>query len=240
MLPKLSYPTFETTVPSTQEKVKYRPFLVREHRMLMKAIEFNNDVNLVETFKDLVNECTFNAVDASKLTMFDVDWLFLKIKSASTGGLSPVRYKCVNTVDGVTCGAKITLNLNTDTAVVKIPDASSLVVDLGGGIGVRLRYPTFEEYTLKPEGMSAVEVSEELMLSCIAEAWDKDQTYEPGKDFSRQELKEWLGFISETAGERIADFIINMPQVTMSAPIKCPKCGSESVLDLEGLDDFLE
>ena len=240
MLPKLTYPTFETQVPSTGVTVKFRPFLVKEHKTLLKAVEFNNPTNLIETFKSLIDECTFHAVDVDKLAMFDVEYLFLKIKGASTGSISPVRYICNNVVDGVECKQSINLNLDTEHAFVTVPEAQKKVIRFGTGSGLKLRYPSFEDYVKRGGVKSALELSEEFVLDCVESVFDSEASYLPGKDYSRDELRVFIDNLTEDAANEITEFIENIPQVEMNVPIKCPKCGNTDELHLRGLEDFLE
>lgn len=241
MLPKLSHPTFETTIPSTGEKIKFRPFLVKEHKTLMKAVEFNDQTNLIETFKNLVSECTFGAVDVYKLAMFDVEFLYLKIKGSSTGSINPVRYKCNGEVDGQPCGQVITMNLDTEQAVVNVPDTNkTIVIDEVNGIGIKLKYPSFEDYMRRGSDKDIIELSEEFVLDCVDVVFDKDTVYLPGKDYTRDELRSFIDEMDEKSADLITEFVNNIPQVEMSVKIRCPKCGNEDELHLRGLGDFLE
>lgn len=241
MLPKLNHPTFETTIPSTGAAVKYRPFLVREHKMLMKAVEFNDDTNLIETFKTLVHECTFKTLDVATMPMFDVEYLFLKIKACSTGSNNAVRYTCENVVDGVKCGQSVILNIDTEQTKVEVPNKDTLVIMLDDkGTGVRMRYPSFEDYVKHTKVKSLSELSSEFTLDCVDVVFDSTTVYVPGKDFTRDELRVFMDDIGDESAEKIAQFIENIPQIELHTKIKCPKCGNESEIHLVGLDDFLE
>lgn len=246
-LPKLNHPTFETFIPSTGAKVKFRPFVVREHKTLMKAVEFEDQVNLVETFKRLIDDCTFNKLDVGKLAMFDVDWLYLKIKSASTGSLNPIRYRCGATVTEIgengenverECGQEVTVRLDTEAATIKVPDAR--VIYLTPEIAMTMRWPTFDDYARKGELKSVVDVTEEFVLDCVETIAEPNRTYTPGTDFSREELRAFIEDLTDEAVDKIKAFIENIPDVEMDVELHCPKCGQRANIHLVGLEDFLE
>ncbi len=241
MLPKLSHPTFSTKLPSTGATVKYRPFLVKEHKTLMKAVEFDDETNLIETFRNLVNECTFNVLDANTLPMFDVEYLFLKIKASSTGSKNAIRYECENVVEGVKCGQTVTINLDTEMATVNVPPKEELIIMVDdNGTGIRMKYPTFETYVTRGRTKSLSELSEEFTLDCVDIVFDANNVYTADKDFTREELRAWMDDLSESSLEKVAAFIENIPDVELKMDIRCPKCGNKVSIHLVGLDDFLE
>lgn len=240
MLPTVTHPTFDTVIPSTKETVKFRPFLVKEHKMLLKAVEFNNPTNLIETFKSLINTCTFGAIDVSKLAMFDIEYLFLKIKGASAGSVTPVKYTCGAVVDGEECGETININLNTDNAYVDIPEGVDDIIKVSDGVGLKLKYPSFDDYVRRGGDKTALEMSEEFVIDCVELVFDKESVYLPGKDFTRDEIREFIDNLTEDDALKITTFIESIPQVEMKVPIRCHKCGNTDELHLRGLDDFLE
>lgn len=240
MLPKLEYPVYETKIPSNGKTVKYRPFLVKEHRMLMKAIEFNDETNLIETFKNLIKACVLTDVDVDKLAMFDVDWLYLKIKGVSTGSVNQVKYKCNHVgADGAACGNSVLVNLDTEQAVLNVPDSLNTIM-VGKDVGVKMRYPTFEDYIRNGRAQSLIELTEEFVLDCIESVFDKEAIYTPGVDFTREDLREFVNGFTNEASEKITEFVENIPQLEMKMDIRCPKCGNHDVIHLRGIDDFLE
>ena len=245
-LPKMNHPTFETTIPSTGAKVKFRPFVVREHKSLMKAVEFGDDVNLIETFKTMISECTFHSVDVNKLAMFDVDWLYLKIKAASTGSINPVRFRCgakVTEIDeagishDVECGQEVTVRLDTESAFVKVPD--SMIIYVTPEVAMTMRWPTFSDYSRKSAFTSVVDVTEDFVLDCIASINEPDKTHVVGTDFTRDELRAWIEDLTDDAVEKLKQFIRDIPEVEMNVSLKCHKCGQQANIHLKGLDDFL-
>lgn len=247
-LPKLSHPTFETCIPSTGAKVKFRPFVVREHKILMKAVEFEDPVNLVESFKAVISDCTFNKIDIGALPIFDVDWLYLKIKAASTGSINPVNFKCANVVsvtkdDGTVqqeeCGHVVTVNIDTEAATIHVPQDSK-VVFLTPTIAVTMKWPSFDDQYQFKSIRGAADVSEDLVLSSIESVSDPERTYSVGIDFTREELSEFINDLPDACMNKIHDFIQSTPDIEMTLNIRCPKCGNAAEINMVGLEDFLE
>lgn len=247
MLPKLSHPTFEATIPSTGRKVKFRPFVVKEYKTLLKAIEFEDETNLIETFKSLIEECTFGKLDVNKLAMFDVDWLYLKIRGASSGTVNPIKYKCNNTVtvkneDGdevdQPCGSEVTVAVDTERATINVPETETIFVT--EDIAMKMRWPSFEDYVRKGNMTSLVDVSDDFVLDCIESVSDRERTYVLGDDFSREELRDFIENLTDEVVGKIKRFIAGIPEVELVQEIRCPKCGARETLHFRGLNDFLE
>ena len=226
-LPKIQHPTFETELPSNKQKVKYRQFTVKEHRLLMTANEFADPTNLSETFRSIIQNCTFDLVDIDNLPMFDVDWLYMTIRSAAAGGIVKVTYTCNGQTEAGRCGNQLNLALDTHVKVTN-------------DIGIKLRYPTFDDYA-KKYGMGDLQkLKEELILDCVELVYDKDEVSYANKDFTRQELADFLDTLDEVSSNKIVHFVNNIPDIQMDVPIRCSKCGNQTELHLKGLNDFLE
>ncbi len=140
-LPKLTTPTYELEIPSTDEKVKYRPFVVKEEKILMMALETKNESDIVQAVKDIVSSCTFNKVNLEAMPMFDVEYVFLNIRAKSVGEVSSFSVLCPD--DGKTY-AKCEVNL-TDVKV-QVEDDHTNKVELGNGMGMIMQYPTINSF----------------------------------------------------------------------------------------------
>ena len=140
-LPKLTTPTYELEIPSTDEKIKYRPFLVREEKILMMAMESKKNADIVQAVKDIVSECTFNKVNMSDLPMFDVEYIFLQIRSKSVGEVSKIKVLCPD--DGKTY-ADVELDLNE--VKVQVGDEHTNKIELTKDMGIIMKYPTIDSF----------------------------------------------------------------------------------------------
>ena len=138
-LPKLNTPTYELEVPSTDDKIKYHPFLVKEEKILMMAMESKSSADITQAVKDIVTECTFNKVTIDNMPMFDVEYIFLQIRSKSVGEVSKLKLLCP---DDEKTYADVELDLNE--VKVQVGDNHTNKIDLGNDMGMIMKYPTIE------------------------------------------------------------------------------------------------
>ena len=174
-LPKLTTPTYELEIPSTDEKIKYRPFLVKEEKILMLAMESNAASDITQAVKDIVSECTFNKVNISNMPMFDVEYIFLQIRSKSVGEVSKLRLLCPD--DNKTY-ANIELDLNE--VKVQVGEDHTNKIELGNGMGMIMTYPTIDSF--KDNGIRDINANNmlEVISGCIMQIYEKngEKTYE--------------------------------------------------------------
>jgi hypothetical protein len=251
-LPTVKYPTFELTVPSTKKKIKFRPFLVREHKLLLQAIELNDSANFINTIYKIIEACTFGKVDVENLAMYDIDYIFLMLRARSIGELVPVEYKCIAEVkktneDGEeiteTCNNKVRLNLDLNQVEVHIPEGyeKNRIIMIGPDMGLKLRAPTFAQFKelSKIENVGGLfDVTEAFIYSCTECVFDGDKIFVPGKDFTQQELSEFIENLHGDAIDKINEFFADMPYVALNIHVRCPKCGNEDDMEIRGLEDF--
>ena len=235
-LPKLTTPTYELEIPSTDEKVKYRPFLVKEEKILMMAMESKKNADIVQAVKDIVSECTFNKVNMSDLPMFDVEYIFLQIRSKSVGEVSKIKVLCPD--DGKTY-ADVEIDLNE--VKVQVGDDHTNKIELNDGMGIIMKYPTIDSF--KESGIQDINASNmlEVIGSCILQIYEKkgEKTYDP-KDQTKKELTEFIEQLTTTQFKEVQKFFDTMPKLKHEIMIKNPKTKKESKITLTGLNDFFE
>ena len=233
-LPKLTTPTFELEIPSTDEKIKYRPFLVKEEKILMMAMESKKNPDIVQAVKDIVSECTFNKVNMSDLPMFDVEYIFLQIRSKSVGEVSKLKLLCPD--DGVTY-ADIELDLNE--VKVQVGDDHTNKIALDNGMGMIMKYPTITSFS--DSGIQDINASNmlEVISGCILQIYEEDgkKVYDP-KDQSKKELTEFIEQLNTKQFKTVQNFFDTMPKLKHEITLKNPKTKKESKITLTGLNDF--
>ena len=167
-LPKLTTPTYELEIPSTDEKIKYRPFLVKEEKILMMAMESKKSSDIVQAVKDIVSECTFNKVNLGTMPMFDVEYIFLNIRSKSVGEVSKLKLLCP---DDKKTYADVDVDLNE--VKVQVGDDHTNKIDLGNGMGMIMTYPTINSFS--DSGIKDINASNmlEVIGSCILQIYEK-------------------------------------------------------------------
>ena len=235
-LPKLTTPTYELELPSTDEKIKYRPFLVKEEKILMMAMESKASADITQAVKDIVNECTFNKVNISNMPMFDVEYIFLQIRSKSVGEVSKLKLLCPD--DGKTY-ADVELNLNE--VKVQVGDDHTNKIKLSDGMGMIMKYPTIDSF--KDSGIKNITATNmlEVISTCILQIYEEDgkKTYDP-KDQTQKELTDFIEQLSTKQFKDVQSFFDTMPKLKHEITIKNPKTKKESKITLTGLNDFFE
>jgi len=235
-LPKLTTPTYELELPSTDEKVKYRPFLVKEEKILMMAMESKSSADITQAVKDIVNECTFNKIDISSMPMFDVEYIFLQIRSKSVGEVSKLKLLCP---DDEKTYADVELDLNQ--VKVQVGDDHTNKIELGDDKGMIMRYPTIDSF--KESGIKNITATNmlEVISTCILQIYEEDgkKVYDP-KDQTQKELTDFIEQLNTKQFKDVQNFFETMPKLKHEITIKNPKTKKESKITLTGLNDFFE
>jgi len=233
-LPKLTTPTYELEIPSTDEKIKFRPFLVKEEKILMMAMESKSSADITQAVKDIVMECTFNKVNISNMPMFDVEYIFLSIRSKSVGEVSKLKLLCPD--DGKTY-ADVELDLNE--VKVQVGDDHTNKIELTDDMGLIMKYPTIDSFS--ETGIRDINPSNmlDVISTCILQIYEKkgEKTYDP-KDQTKKELTEFIEQLNTKQFKDVQKFFETMPKLKHEITIKNPKTKKESKVTLTGLNDF--
>ena len=233
-LPKINTPTYELEIPSTDEKIKYRPFLVKEEKVLLMAMESGKTEDILNATKTIVDECTFNKMKLGTMPMFDVEYIFLQIRAKSVGEVSKLRVLCQD--DGETY-ADVEVDLNDVN--VQVDDSHTNKIELTDETGVIMQYPTIDSFT--EEGITDINPSNmiDVIASCIAQIYDKkgEDVYD-AKDSTKKELVEFIEQMNTKQFADVQKFYDTMPTLKHTITVKNPKTKKESNVILTGLNDF--
>ena len=233
-LPKLTTPTYELEIPSTDEKIKYRPFLVKEEKILMMAMESKSEADITQAVKDIVSECTFNKVNISNMPMFDVEYIFLQIRSKSVGEVSKLRLLCP---DDKKTYADVELDLNE--VKVQVGDDHTNKIELTKDMGMIMTYPTIDSF--RDSGIRDINAGNmlDVISGCIMQIYEEEgkKVYDP-KDQTKKELTEFIEQLSTKQFKDVQKFFETMPKLKHDITIKNPKTKKESKVTLTGLNDF--
>jgi len=233
-LPKLTTPTYELEIPSTDAKIKYRPFLVKEEKILMMAMESKTSADITQAVKDIVSECTFNKVKIDDMPMFDVEYIFLNIRSKSVGEVSKLKLLCP---DDKKTYADVEVNLNE--VKVQVGDDHTNKIDLGNGMGMIMKYPTVDSFA--ESGIKDINPSNmlDVISSCILQIFeDEGKKVYDTKDQTKKEVVEWIEGLNTKQFKDVQMFFETMPKLKHEITIKNPKTKVESKIMLNGLNDF--
>jgi hypothetical protein len=233
-LPKLTTPTYELEIPSTDEKIKYRPFLVKEEKILLMSMESGKNSDIIGAVKQIVSECTFNKINLSTLPMFDIEYIFLQIRSKSVGETSKLKLLCP---DDDKTYADVEINLQD--VKVQVEDGHNNKIELDNDMGIIMTYPTIDTF-IKNE-IQQVNASNMLDIvgTCILQIYEKggEKVYET-KDSTKKELTEFIESLQTKHFKKLQDFFDTMPKLKHTVKLKNPKTKKESEVTLNGLNDF--
>ena len=233
-LPKLNTPTYELEVPSTDEKLKYRPFLVKEEKILMIAMESKDNAQIVNAVKDIVTSCTFNTLDVANLPMFDVEYIFLQIRAKSVGEISKLKILCPD-------DKKTYANAEVDLTKVEVQvdDNHSNKIELTDNMGMIMTYPTIDSFT--DSGIQTIDANNMLDVigSCILQIYeDNGEKVFQAKDQTKKELTEFIESMNTSQFKQVQAFFDTMPKLKHTIKVKNPKTKKSSDVTLTGLNDF--
>ena len=233
MLPKLDTPTYRLTLPSTKEEIQYRPFLVKEQKLLMMAQESENDNEVVDMVSQIVNACTFEKIDVDTSPMFDIEYIFLQIRGKSVGEKIDLNITCP---DDEKTSVPVQVDIN-DISVLMSEEHNN-EIDLNNDIKMVFRYPLLKDVKGIPANTKDVDLIFYLLNSCIESISHKEEIYNR-VDISEKELTEFIDSLTGEQFERITDFFQTMPKLRHVIPVKNPKTEVESEVVVEGLASFL-
>ena len=233
-LPKLTTPTYELEVPSTDEKLKYRPFLVKEEKILLMAMESGKNADIIGAVKEIVSECTFNTLNLSTLPMFDIEYIFLQIRAKSVGEVSKLRLLCP---DDKKTYADVEVNLLD--VKVQVEEGHTNKIELDNDMGIIMTYPTIDTFAKNDIQVVTSANMLDVVGTCILQIYEKggEKVYE-AKDQTKKELTEFIESLQTKHFQKLQSFFNSMPKLKHTITIKNPKTKKESKITLNGLNDF--
>ena len=234
-LPKIEVPTYELTLPSEDKKIKYRPFLVREEKILYIAMETGQNKEMINALKDVVGACTFDVLNVDRLPIFDIEYLFLQIRAKSVSEITKFRAICPD--DGKTY---VETEVDLTKVEVQVDDehTNRIVLDTQRNLGLVLKYPTLKNYDVGT-GVKNFEIEEvfTVLIDCIDHIFEGDKIY-PAKDTTKTELKEFVENLPQEAFANIRVFFDTMPKLRHEIEVTNPNTGKTSKVMLQGIADF--
>jgi hypothetical protein len=235
-LPKLNNtPYYDVVIPSTGEKTKYRPYLVKEEKVLLIASESSDTQTMSEAMLDIVCTCV-EAANRNKLTTFDIDYLFVKLRTKAVGETSDILLTC--TADD--CGEQNDVKINLSDIVVVIPEDKKNIIQLQDEMTLQLKYPTYYSM-INDQVIKHAESSAEIMYSTVMLCLDtlhvKDELMKFA-DEPVEDIVEFIGSLTPDQFSKLSEFANSVPEVTHNANFVCTKCNQKNEQLLEGTNSF--
>ena len=236
-LPSIETPRYELTLPSTDKVIKYRPFLVKEEKILLVAMESNDNKEILNAIREILTACTYEEIDVNTLPIFDIEFIFLQIRSKSVGEVSKVKLLCP---DDKETYADVEIDLTKVNVQVDDAHTNNVVIDENRKLGIVFNYPTLE-MTKAGFNVTDTDIDSlfEIMANSINHIYEGDKIY-PSKDSTKEEMKKFLEGLPQTAFNTIKTFFETMPQLRHSVEVENPKTKVKSTIVLQGIRDFFQ
>ena len=238
-LPKINTPTYELTLPSNRKKVRYRPFLVREEKILVLALESEDQKQITDAIIQIIGDCLITKnVDVTKLPTFDIEYLFLNVRSKSVGETVEVNVTCPD--DGKT---KVETSINIDDIKVVKNKDHKLIVQLDEKYSMKLKYPSLDQFVENNFDFEmaapneSVSAAMSMLSSCIDMIYDEEESWDASES-TKEELDEFIDQLNTKQFQEVEQFFRTMPKLSHKLKVKNPKTGVESEVVLEGLVSF--
>jgi len=235
-LPKISTPTYELELPSTGKKIKYRPFLVREEKILILALESEDEKQIANAVKTTLKDCIqTRGIKVENLPTFDIEYLFLNIRGKSVGEAVDLIVTCPD--DGKTT---VPIKIYIDEINVEKEDGHTPDINLDGNLTLRMKYPSLEQFVTSNfsfDDAQDLDKSFEVIASCIDVIFNEEEAWSTS-DVTKKELLTWMDGLNSSQFKKIEEFFTSMPKLRHTIKVTNPETKVESEIVLEGLQSF--
>ena len=248
-LPKIDTPTYEIDLPVSKKKIKYRPFLVKEQRNLLMAMETSESGSVHGAIRDILHNCTLTEnIDIDRLPIIDIEYYFINLRAKSVGEVIESKYRCNNIVDGMPdetgvpmtqkeCGNTMEHNINLLDIKVEMNEDVSPDIQLTDKLSIRMKYPEFGIVKDSIDMQDETEIKFNMLARSIEHIYDGEQFYY-ANETPIQEMVEFVENLNQSQFEKIENFFNNLPKLKEKLEMTCSKCNFHHVINVEGLESF--
>lgn len=235
-LPIVETQTYELTLPSTDIKVKYRPFLVKEEKILLQAMESQKQNEIVQALKQIVNACTFGSLNVNELPTFDLEYIFLNIRAKSVGEVAKLKVLCPD--DNQTY-ADVEVDLTEINVQVDDKHNNNIVIDENKKIGMIMKYPTLGsiDTEMKIDQKVSTKVLFDIIAKSIYQVYEGDKVFN-ATDYTKDEMTNFIESLDSKTFLKVQEFYDTMPKLMHEIEVENPKTKVKSKVTLQGLTDF--
>ena len=235
-LPQINTPEYKLRVPSSDEEITYRPFLVKEEKLLLIAQETGTDKATYDAIRQIIQNCCLDKVDINKLPLFDMEYIFLNIRAKSVGEVAKIKVKCP---DDETTEVEVDVDLNKINVQMDKEHDARIQLSENPNIGILMSYPTFSTVSQVDAGKKGKETEQlfNMITESMFQIWEGEETHDC-MDYSHQEKKRFLESLSHTQFEKIQKFFDTMPTLKHEVEVTNPKTNVTSKITLQGIQAF--
>src|SRR6056300_124825 len=233
-LPTLETQTYELTLPSADVKVKYRPFLVKEEKILLQAMESENKKEIIQALKDIVSACTYGKINAEELPTFDLEYIFLQIRAKSVGEVAKLKVLCP---DDKETYADVDIDLSKIDVQVDDKHTNNILIDDEKKLGIIMKYPTLNSMNENIDKKLDSKVIFDVLRKSIYEVYQGEKTFK-ASDYSEDELQKFIDSLDSKTFKKVQSFYETMPKLIHELEVTNPNTNVKSKVVLQGLADF--
>ena len=246
-LPTITVPQYSLTVPSTNKEVKFRPFLVKEEKILLIAMESENQEQIIDATKTIIENCVYDDINVAIMPTFDLEYIFLQLRGKAKGEDIELKFECPD------CKGEIVVSVNIDHIQVLKEDDHDTNIKITDDLGVVMKYPSVElqaKIESSTKDKNNIDTLFFTIINCIDYIYDKDNTY-PAKDHTEKEMNDFVESLTDQQFQKISTFFETMPKLKHEIELHCTNkikgkgkekkvCGHKEKMMLEGLANFFD
>lgn len=237
-LPKIDVPIYTIDLPLTKKKVRYRPFLVKEEKILLMAMESQEEATIFDAIKQIINNCCLDELDVEELPITDLEFFFLHLRARSVSEIVDLQYRCNNKVNNEDCNTVVKVKVNLLEIKPEIQKEHTSKIQITEELGLMMKYPSLKVISnIKAE--NEVDRLLEIIIKCIDAIYDKDSIYY-SKDVSESEIRDFVDGLTQQQFAKVQRFFETVPKMKKSLNFKCTKCGYQDAVVVEGIQNFFE
>jgi T4 bacteriophage base plate protein len=237
-LPKIDAPVYELDLPLSGNHVRFRPFLVKEQRNLLMALESDDKETIEKNVRQVLHNCTLTEnIDIDSLPILDVEYYFLQLRARSVGEVVDNKYRCENVVNDKKCGNLMETSINLLDIQIEKDDSISDIVEINDSISIKLKYPEFSVLQTVAHFDNSADIAFQMIIESIDYIFDGQQYYY-AKETTQEELTEFIESLNQDQFSRIERFFENLPKLNKTINMTCSKCGYAHTIEVEGLENF--
>jgi hypothetical protein len=237
-LPRIDTPVYDLELPLSKKKIRFRPFLVKEQRNLMMAMESDDKETIERNIRQVLHNCTLTeGLDIDKLPIIDVEFYFINLRARSVGEVVENKYRCENEVEEKRCGNLMDVNFNLLEIQIDSDPTMSDVIQVNNQISVKLKYPEFSIVQRASKFENTTDMAFDMIVESIEYIFDGEQYYY-AEESDPAELIEFVESLNQAQFEKIEEFFNKLPKLNKKIEVDCKKCGFHHTINVEGLDSF--
>lgn len=240
-LPKINLPVYDLVLPLSKTKVKFRPFTVKEQKILLLALESDKPDFINDNIKQIIKNCCITELDVDSLAAVDIEFFFINLRARSVGEQVELKYRCENIIDEQTeevCKNRLDITYNLLDIKLDSEEYKD-VIPLTSTVGVKMKFPDYSTLEKLRNSKSVAKAVFDVVVSCIEYIYDDDQFYY-AKETKKEELNDFIESLNVDQFNKIQKFFEQMPKLQKVLNVKCSKCGFDHTIKIEGLENFFE